>query len=153
MLEDTKNALISKKNARIYKDCTYRSLQRTNSVERAKLSKFQQSTLASNGFQNIGWDHIIKLHEELIKINLAQNTTLEDLFLNADRIANKYQSAEEISEFNQKMSESAARISDLIDSQFPPEDKVEFIDFGTKTTSNAQNKGRKGLKKYRTTTY
>jgi hypothetical protein len=153
MFEDAKNASPSKRTTRVYKDFTYRSLQKNNSVERAKLSKAQQSALASNGLQNVGWDHIIKLREELIKISLAQNTTLEDLFINADRIANKYQSAEEISEFNQKMSESAARISDLIDSQFPPGDKVEFIDFGTKTTSNAQNKGRKGLKKYRTTTY
>ncbi|MER3435818.1 MAG: hypothetical protein C4288_21160 [Leptolyngbya sp. ERB_1_1] len=63
-----------------------------------------------------------------------EDSTLEDLFLEADRIGNKYLTSEEIAAFNQQLSEVVSEISEEIDRQFP-DTEVESIDFSKSTKS------------------
>ena len=72
--------------------------------------------------------------------------TLEQLFLEADRIGQKYQNPEEIAAFNQQMNAEVSEISDLIDQQFP-DTEVEVIDYSQ--TSRSQVKTRSNRKQYR----
>ncbi|NET40287.1 MAG: hypothetical protein F6K19_51550 [Cyanothece sp. SIO1E1] len=57
-----------------------------------------------------------------------EEDTLEELFLKAEQIGNKYQTSEEIASFNRKLSTEVNEISDEIDRQFP-DSEIEFIDY------------------------
>jgi len=69
-----------------------------------------------------------KINEFLNQPDADDEPTLEELFLEADRIGQKYQTPEEIRAFNQEMAAEANAVSDLVDQQFPETD-VEVIDF------------------------
>ncbi|MUG96650.1 hypothetical protein F7734_31650 [Scytonema sp. UIC 10036] len=74
--------------------------------------------------------------------------TLEELFLEADRIGNKYLTPNEIEEFNQQLSKEVAEIGDLIEQQFP-DTEIEIIDYSNTITKKSRQ--QRNQKTYRTT--
>lgn len=129
-----------KKSRRIFKGMSYREVQSLNSKCRTKLHKEDQKWLKDNNHKNIGWDNIIILYqkiEDFLDKYALEDTTLEELFLEADRIGNKYLTNTEIEEFNQKMSNEVNEISKEIDKHFP-DTEVEFIDFGKNSKKSNQ---------------
>ncbi len=125
----------SKSPAKSYQGLSYRSLQQKNAVERAQLLRDQQQWLKQNGYRNLGWDAVIQLQEKIVDLR-AQNeladASLEELFLEADRLGNKYQTAAEIEQFQRSMTEEATAIADLIEQHFP-QTEIEVIDFSQST--------------------
>ncbi|MFM6845931.1 MAG: hypothetical protein ACKPKS_19455 [Dolichospermum sp.] len=77
----------------------------------------------------------------------VEDLTLEELFLEADRIGNKYLTEEEIQDFNQKLAKELNEISEEIDKQFP-QTEIEIIDFSQNTKSKPAKK--RNQKTYRT---
>ncbi|OKH28216.1 hypothetical protein NIES1031_05350 [Chroogloeocystis siderophila 5.2 s.c.1] len=84
--------------------------------------------------------------EELLDKYKFEELTLEELFLEADRIGNKYLTYQEREEFNHRLAKEVNEIADSIDKQFP-ETEVEFIDFGSTTKKNSK---KYTYKSYRT---
>jgi hypothetical protein len=137
-----------KSNARKFNGLSYREVQSINSSNRAKLKKEDQKWLRENGYKNVGWDNIISLYEKIkdfLDRDKLDELTLEDLFLEADRIGNKYQTSQEIEEFNQKLSQEIGEISVEIDNQFP-DTEIEFIDFSGNATKKRNSKSYKTVK-------
>jgi len=66
-----------------------------------------------------------------------KDLTIEELFLEADRIGNKYLTSQEIEEFNQRLSKEVEKINDEIDKQFP-DTEIEIIDFSGKTNNSSR---------------
>jgi hypothetical protein len=128
--------MASKKSPRKFRDLDYRSLQQTNSQNRAKLSKEDQKWLKYQDYKNVGWDNAIALYKKLEELlDRTDDSSLENLFLEADRIGSKYQTPEEIAAFNQQLAKEVNEISDLIDQQFP-DTEIEVIDYSTKSQRN-----------------
>lgn len=138
-----------KRQCRTFSGMSYREIQRSNSTRRSQLPKPDQVWLKENGYKNVGWDNVIQLHQK-INERLAQpdgdEPTLEELFLQADRIGQKYQTPEEIAAFKQQMTTEVGAISELIDQQFPETD-VEVIDYRQAPRSSTKNNPSR--KKYR----
>jgi hypothetical protein len=120
----------------------YRDLQKANGQRRDRLAKTDRAELKHQGFRNVGWDNVIRLSKRLDELfgptpdpnlpdpNLSDPDlpSLESLFLEADRIGNVYQSAEEIAAFNQALAEASNAVDEAIDRQFPDND-VEIVHF------------------------
>jgi tRNA nucleotidyltransferase (CCA-adding enzyme) len=140
---------IKKTKARIYQGLSYQVLQKKNGQSRALLTKEQQNWLKDNGYRNLGWDKVIQLYEKIALFLEVEDSSLEELFLEADRIGNKYQSAEEVAAFQQAMAETAEEISASIDQQFPPGDAIEMIDFSD-PAQQKRSKVSRNIKTYRT---
>ncbi len=124
-------SLQRKSAARTYQGLSYRSIQQNNSANRCKLPSKDQKWLKTNGYKNIGWDSVIQLYEKIADFKEQaelEDMTLEDLFLEADRIGNKYQTAEEVGKFQQAMAKEANAIADQIEQQFP-QTQLEVLDF------------------------
>jgi hypothetical protein len=120
---------MAKKQKQTLNGMSYREVQSSNTLNRTKLSKEDQKWLKENQYKNVGWDAVIKLYQKIEELlNPWVDLTLEDLFLEADRIGNKYQTAEEIQEFNQQFAEEVSKVSEAIDRQFP-DTEIEVIDF------------------------
>ena len=138
-----------KRQCRTFSGMSYREVQRSNSTRRSQLLKPDQVWLKANGYKNVGWDNVIQLYQK-INEQLAQpdgdEPTLEELFLQADRIGQKYQTPDEIAAFKQQMTVEVSAISDLIDQQFPETD-VEVVDYRQKPHTHTKNKRSHG--KYR----
>ncbi|BAY38927.1 hypothetical protein NIES2111_32760 [Nostoc sp. NIES-2111] len=113
---------------------SYRNIQIHNSKKRLKLHPEDQNWLKVNSYKNIGWENVIHLYEkieEFFNKYQVEDLTLEELFLEADRIGNKYLSSQEIADFNQTLAIEVNEISEEIDKQFP-DTEIEFIDFSKK---------------------
>jgi len=139
-----------KRQTRTFSSMGYREVQHSNSIRRKKLPKTNQIWLQENGYKNVGWDNIIRLYQKINEL-LAQpdaddEPTLEELFLEADRIGQKYQTREEIEAFNQEMAAEVSAISELVDQEFP-DTEVEVIDYSQ--ASRSQEKTRQSRKKHR----
>lgn len=120
-----------KTKKRVFSGMSYRDVQRSNSDRRGKLPKKDQNWLKEKGYRNVGWDNVIKLYQKINELLIqptSEEDTLEELFLQADRIGNKYQTPEEIAAFNQQLLTEVNEISDEIDRQFP-NSEMEFIDY------------------------
>jgi C-terminal processing protease CtpA/Prc len=132
---------IKKKGKRIFEGMSYREVQSSNTKYRAKLHKEDQTWLKDNKYKNIGWDNVIILYQKieyfLDKYEL-ESDTLEELFLKADRIGNKYLTKTEIEEFNKKMTKEVGEIAIEIDKHFLDEE-VEFIDFSENSKKPIKN--------------
>ncbi|NDJ16735.1 hypothetical protein GS601_05435 [Myxacorys almedinensis A] len=89
---------------------------------------------------------LYKKIEEFLK-DSSDDLTLEELFLQADRIGNKYLTNQEVEDFNQKLSKEVSEVSEIIDAQFP-DTEVEVIDFTDKSANKARRKGSQ--KSYKT---
>lgn len=142
----------NKSQKRNFQGMSYGELQRTNSKNRIKLDQETQKWLKSNSYKNSGWQNVINLYykiEELRDKSLFEDMSLEELFLEADRIGNKYQTPEEKAEFNQQLSQQVTEIGELIDKQFP-DTEIEVIDYSKNLTKPTQKK--RYQKTYRTTT-
>ncbi|MBF2090821.1 MAG: hypothetical protein IGR80_04760 [Synechococcales cyanobacterium K44_A2020_017] len=114
---------------RLFCGMGYREVQRSNSTRKAQLTRAQQQWLRKQGQRNVGWENIIKLYHALNDLQYdSDEPTLEELFLKAERIGNKYQTSEEIQAFNQALNAEVAAISEEIDRQFP-DNSMEVIDY------------------------
>lgn len=139
-----------KKQKRNFNGMSYAEIQRANSENRSKLRQNEQKWLKENGYRNVGWANVISLYqkiEELLDKLPFEDMSLEELFLEANRIGNKYFSSEEISEFNHQLSKEVSEIGELVDQQFP-DTEIEIIDFSSKPLKKPQNK--RNQKTYRT---
>ncbi|RUR84490.1 hypothetical protein ACF3DV_19480 [Chlorogloeopsis fritschii PCC 9212] len=85
--------------------------------------------------------------EEIVDRYPFEDLTLEELFIEADRIGNKYLTAQEREEFNQKLAQEVNEIAEEIDRQFP-DTEIEVIDFSKKNSNNSRKK--RNQKSYRT---
>jgi len=124
-----------KNKRRRFNKMSYRAVQRANSINLIKLQRQDKKWLKQNGYKNVGWEQVINLYhkiEELLDKYKFAKLTLEELFLEADHIGNKYLTYQEREEFNHRLSKEVNEIADSIDKQFP-ETEVEFIDFGSTT--------------------
>jgi hypothetical protein len=127
---------------RDFKGMSYGEVQRANSKNRSTLPQEHQNWLRANGYKNVGWDQVIALYqkvEELLAQSRIEEMDLEELFLEADRIGNKYQTPEERREFEQQFSKEVSEIGNLIDRQFP-DTEIEIIDFSQKAIKQPQKK-------------
>lgn len=136
---------------RNFQGMSYSEVQRTNSQNRIKLDNETQKWLKTNKYKNVGWQNVINLYqkiEELLDKLPFEDMSLEELFLEADRIGNKYQTPEEKAEFNQKLAKEVAEIGELIDKQFP-DTEIEVVDYSKNLIQKAPKK--QNQKTYRTT--
>jgi malic enzyme len=135
--------MTNKKSAKKkFNGMSYRAVQIANSKNRSKLSKKDQAWLKENSYKNIGWHNVINLYQqidELLNKQQIADLSLEELFLEADRIGNKYLTSQEIIEFNQKLSIEVNEIAEKIEQQFP-DTEIEFIDFSKSTNKKYRNK-------------
>ena len=58
----------------------------------------------------------------------VKSLSLEELFLEADRIGNKYLNSQEINQRNQRIAQELNEIAEIIDSQYPDQ-TLEVIDY------------------------
>jgi hypothetical protein len=139
-----------KSQTRKFNGMSYHQGQRANSKKRTKLYKEDRKWLKDNDYKNIGWEQVIKLFqkiEEFIDKYQLEDLTLEELFLEADCIGNKYLSSQEIEEFNQRLSQEVNEVAEEIDKQFPASE-LEIIDFSEKT--NYKYRKKRNQKSYTT---
>ena len=139
-----------KSQPRTFNGMSYSKLQRSNSKNRDKLKSEDKKWLKENGYRNVGWENAIKLYqqiEEILGKYQFEDMSLEELFLEADRIGNKYLSTQEIEEYNQQLSKEVAEIGEIIDQQFP-DTEIEVIDYSQKPSKKPQKK--RNQKTYRT---
>lgn len=126
---------------KFFQGMNYRDVQRANSKNRTQLHQKDKVWLKENFYKNIGWNNVINLHQKiedfLLNYTLAE-LTLEELFLEADRIGNKYLTSQEIQKFHQNLSREVNEIAEEIDKQFP-DTEVEFIDFSKNTSKRYWN--------------
>ena len=131
-----------KSSARTFENMGYRKVQRKNSRNRKLLATEHQKWLKSNGYRNVGWDNIINLYQKIAELQSEEridNLDLEELFLEADRIGNKYLSSAEIRANEQKLAKEVNQIAEIIDSQFP-DNTLTVIDY---SKYRRQSKNRK----------
>ncbi len=136
---------------RNFEGMSYREVQRANSSNRSKLQKEDQKWLKDNGHKNVGWNNIITLYQrikEFLDRDSLEDSTLEDLYLEADRIGNKYLDRHEIEEFNRAFSKELNEIAEEIDKQFP-DTEIEAVDFRDKTDKKPRKS--RGQTSYKTT--
>jgi hypothetical protein len=135
--------MVNKKSKkRKFNGMSYREVQSINSEKRNNLKKEDQKCLKDNGYKNVGWDNIINLYqkiEEFLDKYPLKDLTLEELFLETDRIGNKYLTSQEIEEFNYKFSKEVNDIAEEIDKQFP-NTEIEVIDFSNKNNYSFRRK-------------
>ena len=128
---------------------SYREVQRANSKKRNELEKEDQNWLKNNSYSNVGWNNVINLYqkiEEFLSKHKLKDLTLEELFLESDRIGNKYLSNQEIQEFNQRLSKEVNEIAEEVDKQFP-DTEIEIIDFSKKANSSSQKRHSRNFHK------
>ena len=138
-----------KSRKKLFQSMSYREVQLANSKNRNELSKADQQWLKNSGYKNVGWDKVIilykKIEELLRERDNLNDLSLGDLFLEADRIGNKYLTKEEITENNQKLEIANTMINDQIDRSFPDQED-EVIDFSDK--SRRKNQSRASNRKH-----
>ncbi|MDX2212834.1 MAG: hypothetical protein SFY66_06045 [Oculatellaceae cyanobacterium bins.114] len=129
-----------KSKTRKFNGMSYHEVQRANSTLRVKLCKDDQKWLKDNHFKNVGWDSVINLYnkiEEFLERDELEETSLDELFLEADRIGHKYQTHTEIEAFNQQLAKEVSEIEVEIERQFP-DTEMEIIDFSPKSTKTSR---------------
>ncbi len=116
---------------RTFKRMGYRQVQRKNYRNRNQLTAEHQKWLKDNGYRNIGWSNVISLYEKIIDLQDKERIhdfSLEELFLEADRIGNKYFTNQEINERHKKIAIEVNQIAEIIDLHFP-DNKLEIFDY------------------------
>jgi hypothetical protein len=140
---------MKKKQLFTYAGLGYKALQRDNRIKRNELPNSEQIWLKDNGYSNLGWTQVIALFDKiknLLEIQGLIEWSLEDLFLEADRIGEKYQEPEDIQKFQLAMATEAEQISEIIDQYFP-DNQSEVIDFSLMQSKEKKHKS-KSHKKY-----
>jgi hypothetical protein len=131
-------------NKKIFQGMDYRQVQKSNSKNRLKLKQQEQKWLKNNQYKNIGWNNVINLFNKIkdfLEAEKIKGLILEELFLEADRVGNKYLTSQEIREFEGKLAQQVNQIAVIIDEQFP-DSEIEIIDFGSKNNKKRKIKGR-----------
>lgn len=130
--------MVNKKNkARTFEGMRYRQVQHKNSRNKNLLLKEQQKWLKAEGYRNVGWNNVIDLFKKIKEIQEEEHIKsldLEELFLEADRIGNKYLDNQEINRRNLLIAKELNQITNIMDKQFP-DNTVEVIDYSKKSTS------------------
>ena len=109
----------------------YRQVQWSNSDNKSKMKSEEIQLLKNSGYKNVGWKKVTQLYlkiEEMLTSPYRENWSLDELFLEADRIGQKYQSADEIATFEKQFTMLSQEIDDEIERHFP-DTQVEIIDF------------------------
>ncbi|MEM8676558.1 MAG: hypothetical protein AAGF83_22240 [Cyanobacteria bacterium P01_G01_bin.67] len=120
-----------KSKVRTFERMGYRQVQRKNSRNKKLLLKEQQKWLKNQGYRNLGWDNVIALFKKIREIQQEEHIkslSLEELFIEADRIGNKYLDSKEINQRNLAIAQELNQIADIMDNQFP-DHTVEVIDY------------------------
>lgn len=110
---------------------SYLQVQRSNSDNKSKITSEEIQLLKNSGYKNIGWEKVTQLYlkiQEMLTSPYRENWSLDELFLEADRIGRKYQSVYEIATFEQQFTILSQELDDEIDRHFP-DTEVEIIDF------------------------
>ena len=131
-----------KSSARTFANMSYRKVQRKNSRNRSLLKIEHQKWLKNNGYRNLGWTNVINLYQKIAELQSKeriQDLDLEELFLEADRIGNKYLSDREIQVNQQKIACELDEISEVIDLQFP-DNTLEVVDYSKSTNKRDRKK-------------
>lgn len=143
----------NKNKKTIFNGMSYRDTQRINSKNRDKLKQEDIHWLKIEGYKNVGWNNVISLYHKIkdfLDKYLFDDLTLEELFLEADRIGNKYFTGQEMQETNYRLAKEVNEIAEEIDKQFP-DTEIEFIDFSNKTKKTYRKQNNQKL--YRTVKY
>lgn len=114
-----------------FQGMNYRQIQHSNSKNRSKLDKENQIWLKVNKYKNVGWTKVIELFQKLEEWQdreKIKDWSLEELFLESDRVGNKYITNQEINDFNYRLAREVNQISETIDLQFP-DSTIEIIDY------------------------
>lgn len=131
---------------RTFSGMSYRDVQRSNSTRKRQLPKTLQKQLKDDGYKNVGWDHVIRLYQKINELQAGSEEdelSLEELFLQADRIGQKYQTAEEIETFKQQLGAEVTAISAKIDEHFPDEE-LEAIDYRAQSRTHSRQRRTRG---------
>jgi hypothetical protein len=99
----------------------YRQVQRSNSDNKAKITSEEIQLLKNSGYKNVGWEKVTQLYlkiQAMLTSPYLENWSLDELFLEADRIGRKYQSADEIAIFDKQFTMLSQEIDDEIDRHF-----------------------------------
>lgn len=126
---------MAKRNRRTFEGLNYQQTQRHNRDRREQLSRAIQAELKASGYRNVGWDNVIRLYQHLderFRQQQIDDMSLEDLFLEADRIGNKYLTAEEQESNRRLLAAETSQIAPLIDQHFP-DNTTEMVSFAPKT--------------------
>ena len=121
----------AKNKVRTFQDMRYRKVQRKNSRNRNLLANEQQQWLKEHSYKNVGWNNVISLFEKIREIQRQEeikSLSLEELFLEADRIGNRYLDSQEVNKRNLAIAKEIDQISNSFNEQFP-DDTVEIIDY------------------------
>jgi hypothetical protein len=127
---------MSKQKKSSHRGFNYREIQIENSRLRQQLTDENRSILKTEGYRNVGWIHVIALFDkicDMLEVQKLAGLGLESLFLEADRIGNKYQSSAEVQAFQAAMAIESEAIAEIIDHTWPDEEP-ESIDFSNSQT-------------------
>lgn len=124
----------SPKPSRSFNGMAYRAVQQSNTNRRSKLPAQDRQQLKEQGYKNTGWEQVIRLYQKIEQLLTPPDDepTLEDLFLEADRIGNPYLTPEERAAYQQELAQLTEDISEVIDQQFP-DTEMEVLDFTVPT--------------------
>ena len=109
----------------------YRQVQRSNSDNKAKITSDEIQLLKNSGYKNVSWEKVTQLYlklQDMLTSPYRENWSLDELFLEADQIGQKYQSVDEIAIFEKQFTMLSQEIDDEIERHFP-DTEVEIIDF------------------------
>lgn len=134
------NKIMSYKQTKVrtFQGMGYRQVQRKNTRNKKLLVKEQQQWLKKNDYRNVGWQNVIDLFNKIQEIQQTENIkklTLEELFIEADLIGNKYLDSKEINQHNLKIARELNEIADIIDS-WSVDNTVEIIDYSQTLKGN-----------------
>ncbi len=118
-------------NKKEFNGMSYRKVQRSNSDNKALMKLEEIQLLKNSGYKNVGWKKVSQLYlklQDMLTSHYRENWSLDELFLEADRIGQKYQSVDEITTFEKQFTMLSQEINDEIDRHFP-DVEVEIIDF------------------------
>ena len=121
----------TKNKGRTFEGMKYRQVQRKNSRNRNLLSQEQQKWLKVNNYRNLGWNNVINLFTKIREIRQQseiESLSLEELFLEAERLGNKYLDNRDLQKRNLEIAQELGQIANLFDTQFP-DNTVEVIDY------------------------
>lgn len=120
-----------KSKTKTFARLNYRQIQKKNSRDRLQLTKENQKWLKEHNYKNRGWSNVISLFKKITELKDKENIkklNLEELFIEADFVGNKYLSDQEINSRNLRIAQELNDIAEIIDAQFPDTTR-EIIDY------------------------
>lgn len=121
----------NKRKTKTFARLNYRQIQKKNSHDRLQLTTENQKWLKEHNYKNRGWSNVISLFKKIKELKDKENIkklSLEELFIEADFVGNKYFSDQEINSRNLRIAQELNDIAEIIDAQFPDTTR-EIIDY------------------------